>query len=495
MFQKYLNFLRGISVNWFGKIGVVLATSSFITFIILEFARILGIFTNQYMGLITYLTFPTLFLIGLVLIPIGWWRYTKQRGKSTKELLNERFSPDDVVAHQTGSRLFLTVAILTLINVIFMGGASVRGLHFMDTPEFCGTTCHTVMNPEWTTYQDSPHARVKCVECHVGEGVDALIDSKLNGARQMVLAAFDIYSRPIPTPVHRLRPARETCEKCHWPDKFYGSKLKTIIHYDRDSTSTPKYTTLGLKIDTGHPGERAGIHWHIGKENEVRYASVNDERKKMIWVEVRQEDGSFKRYTNQRLHEDAHAEDIRTFDCIDCHNRATHIYEDPETAIDDRIRKGLLDRSLPYLKREALSAITANYPNQAAAMSGIEAHLSGFYQRNYPRIAGQKMAAIDQAITVLQAVYNRNIHHQMQIEWGTYPSHIGHRGTEDGCFRCHNQNLVAEDGSTIAYDCTTCHSILSNEEDSPFKYLETPSETDRNAMMHEYLKNEFMNWY
>ena len=72
MFEKYLNFIRGISVNWFGKLGVILTTSSFVTFLILEIARLLGIFTNQYMGLITYLLFPMLFVIGLILIPIGW---------------------------------------------------------------------------------------------------------------------------------------------------------------------------------------------------------------------------------------------------------------------------------------------------------------------------------------------------------------------------------------------------------------------------------------
>ncbi len=208
MLQKYQNFIRGVSVNKIGKIGVVLTTSSFISFLLFEIARLLGILTNSYIGLITYLLFPTLFLVGLSLIPFGWLSYKRQRGKSAQELLNETFEKEEVKAGIFGSKLFVTIVMFTLLNVIFIGGASVRMLGFMDTPIFCGTTCHTVMNPEWVTYQQSPHAKVKCVECHVGEGVDALVSSKLNGVRQMVFASFNLYNKPVPTPVHQLRPAR-----------------------------------------------------------------------------------------------------------------------------------------------------------------------------------------------------------------------------------------------------------------------------------------------
>ena len=148
------------------------------------------------------------------------------------------------------------------------------------------------MNPEWTTYQASPHAHVACVECHVGEGVGALVDSKLNGAWQMVSATFDLYERPIPTPVHQLRPARETCEKCHWPDKFYGSRLQTRVSYEDDEASR-RATRPSTSRSTPEPPATTGVHWHIAPSNEVRYASVDDEREEMIWVESRQPDGSY----------------------------------------------------------------------------------------------------------------------------------------------------------------------------------------------------------
>jgi len=492
LFDKYVRFIRAVSVNRIGLTGVALVTSAVVTFLLLELARVIGLMTNTYAGLVTYLAFPVIFVIGLVLIPIGWRQRKKATGKSARELLDERFGDRSIVGSFFGSTVFRTVAIFTGINIVIFSAASSRMLQFMDEPEFCGTACHSVMNPEWVTYQQSPHARVKCVECHVGEGVGALIDSKLNGMWQMVSVTFDLLERPIPTPVHQLRPARETCEKCHWPDKFYGSRLKTVARYARNETSTPHYTSLNLKIDAGKHGQRAGIHWHIAEESEVRYASVDDEREEMIWVEVSQDDGSFKRYTNTALVKEPSGEqDVRTFDCVDCHNRATHIYEDPQKAIDDRLARGLMDRSLPFLKREVLAAVSASYPDTVAARAGITNHIEGFYRRQYGQLASRSARQIDEAVRVAQQVYSRNVHPGMNIEWNSYPSMIGHPGPGQGCFRCHNEHLVDEAGEAMSSDCTLCHSILAFDSDRPLKFLQPVDTTDVNAPMHRQLQAEF----
>jgi hypothetical protein len=488
MIRRFVNFVRGVSVHWTGKLGVILVTSAFITFLFLELLRLMGILTNAYIGLVTYLLFPTLFVIGLVLIPIGWIRYKRLRGMSTRELLREQFVPEDIRGRLLGSRLFAIIGGLTLLNVLFMVGASIRTLHFMDSARFCGTACHRVMNPEWTTYQDSPHARVPCVECHVGEGVEALIDSKLNGLRQMVLAATNTYNQPIPTPVHQLRPAQETCEHCHWPEKFYGRRVDIRVHHRLDRPSTPRYTTLHLKIDTGTEAGRAGIHWHVSDENTVRYTSVDDERETIIWCEVEHDDGSVTRYHNRRLDDrpDAEAEDVRVMDCVDCHNRATHIYEDPEQAIDDRIRSGRLDRSLPFIKREALAAITF-YDDVESAMTRIRRHLEGFYARLDTAVDAK---AVKQAVRVCQAVYRRNIHPEMKLDWNTYPPHIGHRGASDGCFRCHNAHLTDDSGAHIAHDCTMCHSMFAYDAPRPYQYLTPPADSSRERAMESFLRQE-----
>jgi len=495
LFAGYLRFLKGVSANWYGKLGVILTTSSFVALVILELARVIGLITSSYAGLVTYMLFPLLFIVGLLLIPVGWIKLKKRTGKTTEELLSEQYQSEYVKGTFFGSGLFRTIGLLTALNLLFMIVISTQMLTFMDSPRFCGTACHSVMNPEWVTYQQSPHANVKCVDCHVGEGADALIDSKLNGLWQIISVTFDLLERPIPTPVHQLRPARETCEKCHWPDKFYGSRLKTYVSYQFDEASTPLYTTLNMKVESSGRGARTGIHWHISKENEVRYASVDDEREQIIWAEVRRPNGSIRRYTNAELAPaDVDGSEARTMDCVDCHNRATHIYEDPEKAIDERISLGLMDRSLPFLKREALDAVSSDYRYKEAGLAGIADHMVGFYQRHFPEIARIKMASLDSVVEVLQNVYERNIHPEMNITWGASPSHIGHKG-ERGCFRCHNSKLTDESGGSIAYDCVLCHSILADMQDEPFKFLQPADSTDPDYERHKYLKDEFMNLF
>jgi hypothetical protein len=492
LFARYTKLIRGVSVNWIGKLGVVLTTSSFITLVVLELARILGIVTGSYTGLVTYMLFPSLFVVGLILIPLGWLRYKHRRRESADALLGERFKSEDVSGGFFGSGLFRTIGLLTLLNVVFMVVISLRMFTFMDGPEFCGTACHSVMNPEWVTYQQSPHARVRCVDCHVGEGAEALINSKLNGLWQIASVTFDLLERPIPTPVRQLRPARETCEKCHWPDKFYGNSLKTHRSFGPDESSTPSYTTLSLKVDAGRGGAKAGIHWHISDRHEVRYSSVNDERVRIVWTEVEYPDGGIHRYEDNELTEAAAGDSrIRVMDCVDCHNRATHIYENRERAIDERINLGLMDRTLPFLKREAVRALSSDYPSREAGLEAIANHMYGFYRRSFPDIARSRAASIDSAVEALQAVFRRNIHPEMNITWGTYPSHIGHTG-EQGCFRCHNSRLTDGNGNSIGLDCTLCHSILADGHDEPFKFLQQADSTDPDYERHRYLRDEFM---
>lgn len=491
MLRSYLDFIQAVSIDRLGRIGVVLTTSSFVSFVVLQLAMLSGIVTNAYVGLIVYMVFPVLFALGLAVIPVAWYRQRRRTGLSARELVERRFGHDAVAAKLAGARVFRTVALLTLANVLILGAASIRMLHFMDSAHFCGTACHSVMNPEWTTYQASPHARVACVDCHVGEGMGALVNSKLNGAWQVVSATFDLYERPIPTPVHQLRPARETCEHCHWPAKFYGNRLLTRVRYDNDEASTPHFTTLNLKIDAGAAGD-TGVHWHVARGVEVRYSSVDDEREHMLWVELRTPDGEWHRYENTRAPATAaESGHVRVMDCVDCHNRATHVYEDPGRAVDAAIRLGRIDRSLPFIRREAVAALTGGYPSRDAGLDGIRAALDGFYQREYPQQASAWLDRIDAAVAVLHEIYARNIHHEMNIGWGAYPTLLGH-SQAPGCFRCHTRELQDADGAWISDDCTVCHSILANDETDPFAYLKPAADDGRTRAMHEYLREEFL---
>jgi hypothetical protein len=486
-------FWRGLCTNWIGTAGVVLATTGFVGFVFAELLRVVGLVTNAYVGLLTYLALPALFVIGLCLVPVGWWLAKRRLGKTSRELLSERFDEELVTPRARGSRVFQTIALLTLINIVFLSIGGARMLQFMDEPRFCGTACHSVMGPEWATYQQSPHARVKCVECHVGEGAKAAFDAKLNGAWQMISVTFGLYEKPIPAPVHNLRPARETCERCHWPDKFYGQRIKRIVRYAQDEDSTPRFTTLALKVGSGKgiPGQ---IHWHVAAKNEVRYMPGDPKRLSVRWVEVKQPDGRFKRYDNTRWRapvgpvaspqgkghktKKAHALKARTFDCVDCHNRATHIYEDPEDAVDQRITSGAIDRSLPFAKRQALGALLGSYSrNKGVALEAVARDFRGFYRKNYPKLSVEKGRAIERATRALQKAYAPNIHPAMNIGWNTYPSHIGHRQGR-GCMRCHNKHMVDEAGRAVPHGCTMCHSMMAHEDKTPFATVAGPNEED-----------------
>lgn len=491
MNKRFVNMLRGLSTNWIGSLGVALTTTAFVLFLFIEMLRLLGIVTSSYVGLVTYLALPALFVLGLLLIPLGWRRLRRDTGKSTRELLDERFEPMELEGRTFGSRVVRMFFLLTVVNILFLGAGTARMLHFMETPKFCGTACHGVMEPEWTTYQASPHAHVRCVDCHVGEGAGALIDSKINGLKQMVSATFKLYERPIPTPVHQLRPARETCEHCHWPDKFYGDRLLETVSYGFDESSTPLYTTLSLKVGSGKGDRRGEIHWHVAESNEVRYASVDDEREEILWVESRRPDGSWRRFERRGRPAGAH-DAARTMDCVDCHNRATHVYEDPEDAVDERMAAGEIPTDIPFIKARALAALTGGYADEAAAMRGIEAALVGWYRVEYPHRTAEFADGLDRAVASLRAAWKRNVHPGMNVTWGAYPSHLGHRDG-GGCFRCHNPELVGPGGETISDDCTLCHSILADDSPHPFQFLLPVAEKgDPDADRHRYLQQEFL---
>ncbi len=465
-----MRVLRGLGVGPLGKLGVLLVAVAFLGFLGFLVLQLPGLVPSALFGLVGYMLFPGLMSAGLALVAFSWWWGVQRSGLSLRDFAARQFHPDDLEGGFTGAPVVRSLAVLGVAVVVFFGLWGMTNFPFMEKPYFCGTACHTVMNPEWTVYQRSPHARVRCVDCHVGEGVYAHVRSKYDGLRQIVLVTTGTYSAPIPTPVHQLRPARETCEKCHWPEKFYGPRLKMITHFAEDEANTPKYTTLVLKVDNqGEPGR--GIHWHVSSGVTIRYAAADEKRRTMAWVEATWPDGTTKRWENRALaHAEVEPHETRVMDCVDCHNRATHIYGTPEGAVEERMVTGEIDPTLPYIRREALAAILPEYPTVDAAMEGIEAHLWGFYRTNYPQVLAGKAGAIEQAVAALQDAWKTSVHPEMNITWGTYPSLLGHQET-DGCFRCHNKDMVAADGTRVDDSCDLCHVILAHEAPKPFRYL------------------------
>lgn len=456
------NFLTSITQNVISLAGTGLALASLVLIISLFVMEQLGFEGGPYLGILTYLILPGLFLLGLIIIPIG---SLLERRRARRRPGGEGTPPLPVFDLNSAKtrRWLLVLTGATMLNIVVLAGATYKGVEVMESVEFCGLACHSVMEPEHTAHQRSPHSRVSCAECHIGPGADWFVKSKLDGAWQLVAVAFDLYPRPIPTPLHDLRPARETCEQCHWPAKFVGEKLTVTQHYADDESSTELTTALLLKVGSAEPGRSHGIHWHVDSDVQIRYRS-DASREEIYDVELTKGDGEVKRYSARGAPEEGG--EWRLMDCVDCHNRPSHKYYPPDLEIDRALRDGRIDRSLPYIRREALSVIDQQYPSHSEARTAITAGLNAFYTENYPQVADAAPEKVAGAADALGDIYSLNVFPRMKVWWNTYPEHTGHERS-DGCFRCHGKKLRTADRETISRDCDLCHTILANKEEDP----------------------------
>jgi nitrate/TMAO reductase-like tetraheme cytochrome c subunit len=446
--------------NWISIGGAIVTTLSAALFLIVFLLDALGFHTNPYIGIVVFLILPGFFVGGLAVIPIGMWveRRRQQSGRKPSKPTWPIVDLNNPVTRRTT----MIVLVMTFFNVVIVSLAAYRGIEYMDSVPFCGQVCHTVMQPEYVAYQNGPHARVACVQCHIGSGAPWFVRSKLSGVRQVFAVAAHTYSRPIPSPVTNLRPARDTCEQCHWPAQFHGDKVLTLREYAEDEVNTESDTTLQLHVGGG--GERArageGIHWHVNPGNKIEYWSTDDKRQVVARVRLTTPDGTVRVFTADGV-TDAQLAGIepRTMDCIDCHNRPTHTFAaSAAKAADAAMADGLIATSLPYVKKETVALLTATYPTREQARDAIAAGLTGFYKTQYPDVYARNTAAIDRAVRATQDLYDRNVFPDMNITWGTYVNNIGHMDSP-GCFRCHDDSHKTPGGETIKQDCELCHSL------------------------------------
>jgi hypothetical protein len=458
------SFFIALMRNPISLLGSAIVTASGLLIVTLFALDLLGFSGSPYLGILAFLILPAIFVLGLILIPIGIARQ-KRRDRKAEEggASPPAFPVLDLNNTRTRGRAVVFV-VLTLLNVVILSAATYKGVETMDSTAFCGKTCHSVMMPEDTAHERGAHASVACVDCHIGPGAGWFVKSKLSGTWQVIAVTFDLYPRPIPTPVHSLRPARETCQQCHWPSKFVGDRLEVIDSFDNDETNTPSKTVLLLRVGGRQGSASHGIHWHVDPGVQIRYLS--DESRETIYrVEMRTRDGKVTQFTSSDKKPAAGAV-WRTMDCVDCHNRPSHTFQPPEKEVDAAIVAGRIDRGLPFVRREGLRLLKAAYPSHEAASRGITGGLEAFYAKEYPQIAAQKAAAIEGAAAALATAYRSNVFPSMKIGWGTYPNHIGHESSP-GCFRCHDDAHAAPDGKTISQDCSTCHAMLAMGEEDP----------------------------
>ncbi len=449
--------------NWVSYAGTAVGLLAFIAIVFLFVLNLLAGGQAPYAGIVIFVVLPAVLLGGLAFVPIGMvleWRKLRRGGAPSVP----RFPVVDLnrPAHRNAVALFSGVGLLLVFLSVF---GSFKAYESTESVAFCGTTCHTPMEPEFTTYRNSPHARVRCVDCHVGPGADWYVKSKLAGLYQVYAVTFDAFPRPIPGTIASLRPAQETCEQCHWPAKFFGSQQVRFVHYLSDAANTRWEVNLLLKTGGTEPfGQQGqGIHWHMNIDNRIEYIATDKDRQQIPWIRATNRDTGYATVYTTSDHPlsdaDVAAAEVRVMDCMDCHNRPSHILRSPRQALDRALELREIDPVLPSIFEVGTKLLKAEYPSVPAAANAIKRGITAYYSEHHPEILESRRPELERAVAALQQIYRSNMFPEMKARWDVYPTNIGHMAFP-GCMRCHDGEHKAADGTVISRTCSTCHTIV-----------------------------------
>lgn len=447
-----------LASHWISMAGTTLVTLAGFSWVFLLPISLSGRVENPYMGLLVFIAIPMVFFLGLILIPIGVF-LGKRRVAATLESLSDRASAI--------RRAAIFFGVMTVANAIIGSQLTYRAVDHMDTVQFCGQSCH-VMQPEFTAHQLPPHPAVACAACHIAPGATGWLHAKMNGTNQLIGVILNNYPRPIESAMenNKLVLSADTCEQCHARERVIGPRLKIITKYNSDEANTRTHTVLMMLVGGGSTG---GIHGaHMGPGVHVRYAASDKKRQTIPRVEYRNDSTGAKRtYLASDAKADAtSALPIFDMQCVDCHNRAAHSFEQADHAVDTALASGRIATGLPFVKKTAAELLKADYKNSGDAEQKISAGLARFYREKYPNIFSARSKDIETAAAAVAAIYNRNVFPDLKVTWGTYPNNLGHADFP-GCFRCHDDNHTTADKKAISQDCATCHNALAVEEPSP----------------------------
>ena len=448
--------------NLISYIGVTISLISLFIFLFLFAMFSLAAFDKAYAGIVIFIAVPSFIVLGLLLIPLGMALKTRKRKKEgTIPVLDLPILNLNLPHHRNAIIIFIIGTVIFFFLTVL---GSYEAYHYTESNKFCGTVCHDLMIPEYTAYQSSPHARVKCAECHIGSGANWYVKSKMSGLYQVYSALAKVYPKPIPAPVKNLRPARETCEECHWPEKIYGKNQRREIYFLPDEENTQWKIDLLMNTGGGNPalGQKSGIHWHINPDIEIEYITTDKKRltipKVIMKNKATGETTVFENEEEPFVEAKAEHVETRVMDCVDCHNRPGHIYQDPSKFINIAIASGNVPKTLPMIKQAAIEACVEEYESTEEAMEGIAAYVQTFYEDNYPDLLESHGEDLKKAIAGIQKAYSKNIFPEMKVTWEHYPDHIGHQ-VSPGCYRCHDGKHVSESGRVISKECNDCHFI------------------------------------
>ncbi|HEX9078474.1 MAG TPA: hypothetical protein VF795_02725 [Desulfuromonadaceae bacterium] len=459
--ELFSRLMKGFGHSRMALTGAAVASVLLPMLIVSVTLDLIGWVENPYFSFLLYLTLAPLLIIALVITAVGLFRSGGDRRNSFDSFKEQLATPE---RYRTIRRHAYIYTILASLFLFLLGVVAITSQRYSASVGFCANFCHKVMAPAYITYRNSPHSQVPCVACHAGQNSPWMVRRQLTGLRQLFITMTDSYSRPLKSPVNHLRPSRETCEQCHWPDKFHGHRLHLIDKFLDDEANSHVQSALLMNIGSGGQLGRPaqGTHWHTSKEHRLFFESADQERRQITRITLVNSDGSTTTYEKMGAPRSVAGGRRHLMDCIDCHNRPTHFLLSPDSALDDKLLSGQIPVNLPYIKRVALAAITREYQSTGEAYEGIAAQLRQWYAANRPEVAAKQQALLEQAIRGTQQAYSENIFPDMRVRWDTYPDFIGH-DQNSGCFRCHDGSFVSSEGKTISRDCEICHLILARD--------------------------------
>ena len=448
--------------NYVSFIGLALSVASLTSIGLLVLIELSSGDDNPYTVLVTYILLPSVLGFGIAVVLLGMLLERRRRRRDPEAHITP-YPVLDLNDPIRRRRVLLLLG-LSFIFLFLSAFGSYRAYEYTESVAFCGQQCHAVMKPEFVAYNASPHSRVRCVECHVGGGPEWYVRSKINGMHQLYAVTFNTYNRPIKTPLHNLRPADETCAKCHWPEKFFGEQMKVFNHFGYDEANSLNQTRMLIKTGGGSPsaGETGGIHWHMNVANEITYIAADERRQDISWVRLKDRNGNVTEFVSRNaslLPSDIEQSAKRRMDCIDCHNRPTHIYLSPNESVDRSLAAGRLDVTLPFIKAQAVAALSAPYTTNDEALAAIENNLTNFYRSSYPEIFATRNESVTAAVAEVKQIYQTYFFPEMKTDWKAHINNLGHLNAQ-GCFRCHDGQHVSSDGRVIRNDCSICHTTL-----------------------------------
>ncbi|AKC82992.1 hypothetical protein IMCC26134_09770 [Verrucomicrobia bacterium IMCC26134] len=443
---------RSVFNNWISAIGGILAIGALFSFALLVWMDFTQGDKNPYLGILTYLVAPAFLIAGLIFVFFGAWAQRRWQIKHAATM------PDKWRLDFKNPRQRRTLVLFGSGGVLFLmlsAFGSYETYHYAESTQFCGEVCHKAMSPELTTYKRGAHARVDCVQCHVGSGAQYFIKAKINGTHQLIAYTMDNYKRPIETPIKNLRPAQDTCEKCHWPEKFHGNIDVEYSHFLSDKKNSPYNVRMLMRVNSGLPGSpTGGIHWHVNPDSRVEYYAADPKRQDIPWMRVTNvKEGTARVYRTEAFKGEPDPAKIRVMDCMDCHNRPAHSFPTANSSIELAMASGKLSTKLPALKRVAVQAMTQKDITTAAE---AQQKIAAFLTLKYP-----DSPELPATIAEVQELYAATIFPERKADWTVYPNNIGHKDWL-GCFRCHDEKHKTDKGASVkASDCTSCHIILT----------------------------------